>query len=88
MQKVKFDSSTKSQRKRLLTWLQKKPITTIEARHSLDILEVGTRICELRHQHGYNIKTHWSKRRNPGGDYHRVAMYVLHPGKYEGKSND
>ncbi len=84
MRKVKFDCSAKSQRKRLLTWLQKKPITTIEARHQLDVLEVGSRICELRHQHGYNIKTHWSKSRNPGsGGYHRVANYVLHPGQYE-----
>jgi hypothetical protein len=80
----KFDISTESQRARLLAWLRKKPITTLQARHRLDILGVGPRVYELRHLYGYNIKTHWIKGHNPGGGKHTVAQYILFPGKWRG----
>lgn len=72
--------STVSQRARLLTWLRKKPITTLQARHALDILGVAPRIYELRYDHGYNIQTHWVEGENPGGGKHKVAKYCLLPG--------
>lgn len=71
-----------AQRLRLLKRLQEKSCTTIEARHELDILGVAPRIFELRHNHGYNIQTFWTTAPNPGGRNHRVAQYVLLPGKY------
>ncbi len=80
-----LDNSVQSQRERLLAWLQKRPITTIEARHNLDILGVAPRIYELRHEFGHNIKTHWIDGDNPGGGRHRIAMYVLFPGRYKGE---
>jgi len=83
MTMLKFLQDSASQRQRLLKWLEKKPITTVEARHQLDILGVAPRIYELRHLHGYNIQTHWATGINPGGDEHRLAQYVLLPGKYE-----
>lgn len=79
----KFSNSTESQKKRLLVCLKRKPITTIEARHKLDILAVAARIFELRHCLGYNIKTFWKYAKNPGGGEHRVANYVLMPGKFK-----
>ena len=80
-----FDQNRKSQQQRLLAKLREKTLTTVEARHELDILEVAARIAELRHDYGYNIHTHWSNGDNPGGGRHRIAKYVLLPGKYEGK---
>jgi hypothetical protein len=79
----KPNNSAEAQRSRLLKKLQEKPCTTMEARHGLDILGVAPRIHELRHKHGYNIKTHWTIALNPGGRNHRVAQYVLFPGKYK-----
>lgn len=76
-------NSLRAQRSRLLKRLQDGPCTTMEARHELDILGVAPRIYELRHQYGFNIKTHWTTALNPGGHNHRVAQYVLLPGKYK-----
>lgn len=53
-----FNTNIISQQKRLLAWLEAKPITTLEARHDLDILMPAARIFELRHQHGHNIVLH------------------------------
>lgn len=80
----KFDLSAKAQRRRLLKRLQENPCTTVEARHQLDILGVAPRVHELRHCDGYNIATHWDYDHNPGGGRHRVAKYVLLPGKWQG----
>ena len=72
-----FDNSSASQCRRLLAFLMvKKMITTLEARHRLDIIHPAGRIYDLRGE-GYDIKTHWSEGRNPGGNRHRVAQYVL-----------
>lgn len=83
---MRVSNTLEAQRSRLLKRLQKKAATTLELRHELDILAVAPRVHELRHQFGFNIQTHWTKDRNPGGGQHRVAKYVLLAGKYkEGK---
>ena len=76
MKKISIDykPDAKAQRKRLIEWLRKKPCTTIEARHELDIISPAPRIYELRHNDGYNIKTIWTMAINPGGRVHRVAQ--------------
>ncbi len=83
MKNKPFDTSSESQRARLLEWLKKRPISTIEARHRLDILGVAPRIFELRHWFGYNIKTHFVNDSNPGGGRHRVGHYILFPGLWQ-----
>lgn len=75
--------TAQAQRARLLQRLREKPCTTVEARHELDILGVAPRIYELRHQYGFNIKTHWAKGDNPGGGSHWIAQYILQSGKYK-----
>ena len=82
MSKPKFLQNAASQRQRVLERLKKGSVTTIEIRHEQDILGVAPRIYELRHIHGYNIQKYWTTDINPGGDRHRVARYVLLPGKY------
>jgi hypothetical protein len=76
--------SAENQRHRLYKALQEEALTTLEIRHRLDILGVAPRVYELRHNHGYNIHTHWTHDDNPGGGRHSVAQYVLMPGKWEG----
>ena len=72
------------QRLLLLERLRKGACTTFEARHQLDIIGVAPRIFELRHHEGFNIQTHWSYDVNPGGGRHRIASYVLIPGRWKG----
>ena len=79
----KHNQSLKAQCERLLKQLQQGPLTTIQARHSLDILGVAPRVFELRHHYGHNIETQWIESDNPGGGRHRVALYVLRPGKWK-----
>jgi hypothetical protein len=74
------DNRTKSQRERLLKWLQKRPITTFQAVEKLNIVRPAARICELR-QHGHNIITHWTYAKNDSGYMHRIGQYVLFGGK-------
>lgn len=76
-------SNAKAQRARLLAWLQQRPCSTFEARHKLDIPAPAPRIYELRHEYGHNVQTCWVDEINPGGGMHRVAQYVLFPGKYD-----
>lgn len=71
-----------AQRARLLAWLREKPITTIQARHQLNILSPPARVFELRHNYNLNIVTHWSTEATPEGHKHRVAKYVLMPGAF------
>lgn len=72
-----------AQRQRLLVWLQEKPITTLQARQELNILSPAARVFELRHQFGFNIQTMWVEEFTPGGYKHRIAKYVLTPGRYQ-----
>ncbi|MEO8401838.1 MAG: helix-turn-helix domain-containing protein [Gammaproteobacteria bacterium] len=81
---MKNQNSTTSQRNRLLNRLQKGQCSTFELRHRDDIPCVAARVYELRHNLGYNIQTHWIEDDNPGGGSHRVANYVLMPGKWQG----
>ena len=79
-------NSTAAQRQRLETELRKHPVSTIYARDELDILAPAPRVFELRYDYGLNIKTHWKTEQTSCGKNHRVAEYVLFPGKWEGKA--
>ena len=79
------DISLPAQRQRLLEWLHKQPITTIEARHSLNTLAPAARIFELRHRYGYNIMTRMIKGKTIEGKVHSVAQYSLISGKWNNK---
>jgi len=79
-----YHISLPEQRKRLLEALRIGPVTTIEARHELDIIAPAPRIFELRHNDDYNIVTLWETQETPEGHKHRVARYVLFSGKYKG----
>lgn len=83
------DNTSHAQRKRLRDWLfTKGKISTVEARHQLDILGVAPRVYELRHNENLNIQTHWIYAKNPGGSQHKIANYVLQPGKWQEICND
>jgi Helix-turn-helix domain len=80
--RAKFtDNTAVAQRYRLLEALKHGPVTTLEARHGLDILMPATRVHELRHGAGHNIEMLWVDRPTASGNLHRVAMYVLLPPK-------
>lgn len=70
-------NTTSAQRARLLAALKKGPVSTIKARHELDIIAPAPRVYELRHQEGHKIITHWRIEITPEGFSHRVAEYVL-----------
>lgn len=72
-----WGNSAASQRARILRHLKEHgPLTTLEARHQLDIMHPGMRICELR-KRGLPIITLWCEDLSPEGYAHRVARYVL-----------
>lgn len=80
-------TSLEAQRQRLLTALQKAGsagITTLQARHELNVMHPGGRIHELRMDYGLNIQTIWTTDTTPKGFTHRTARYVLLPGKFIG----
>jgi hypothetical protein len=70
-------NSTSAQRARLLAALRLGPVSTIKARHELDVIAPAPRIHELRHCEGHEIVTVWRTERTPEGFSHRVAEYVL-----------
>lgn len=73
------DNSAASQRSRILRHLQSTgPLTTLQARHHLDVMHPGMRICELR-KRGYAIETVWVDDTTPEGFSHRVGKYLLKP---------
>lgn len=81
-----YSTRTKAQQQRLLKALQQagaKGITSIQARHELDIIHAPARVFELRHKYGKNIRTEWTVGTNPYGGNHRVARYILLAGKYK-----
>ena len=65
-----------AQRARLLDWLRKRPITTIEARRALDILMPAARVHELRAL-GFKILTPGVRQETTDGRLHSVALYSL-----------
>jgi len=84
LRKALSNSSAAIQRTRLIAHLTNhQSITTIEAREHLNILAPAPRIYELRHDHGYNIITEWINDTTAQGYKHRVARYVLLPGKWK-----
>ncbi len=85
-QSITHSNSTAAQRQRLETALRLGPVSTIYARDELDIMMPAARIFELRYEVGVNIQTHWKMEQTSCGKNHRVAEYVLFPGKWEGKA--
>jgi hypothetical protein len=59
-------------------------VTTVKARHELDIVSPAARVHSLRHRRGLNIITVWVTEINPGGGEHRFAKYILQEGEYNG----
>lgn len=79
--KQPYDNSSSTQRKRILSYLEKNHrLSTIAAREQLGILHPGGRIMELRKK-GYRIDTHWIEEPDSNGVAHRVGLYV-----YQGRS--
>ena len=71
-------NSAQAQRQRLKRYLQEHGyITTIQARHLLDVICPAARIFELR-ERGCNIETLLVTDVTPEGRRHRVAKYVWH----------
>ena len=71
------DNSAANQRQRILEFLRSgDSLTTLQARHDLDIMHPGMRVCELR-KSGDPIETHWVEDLTPEGGIHRVARYIL-----------
>ena len=68
--------SAAAQRQRILDWLQRSSLTTLEAREKLDIMHPGGRCMELRRM-GYNIQTVWTLEHSDAGGLHRVGRYIL-----------
>ena len=84
---TKHNTALEAQRQRLLAALQKAGgtgITTLQARHELNVMHPGGRIHELRNDYGLNIQTIWTTDTTPEGFPHRTARYVLLPGKFKG----
>jgi hypothetical protein len=75
MSKKNYSINAESQRNRLLARLQISPVTTLQAREELDIMNPSQRVFELKAL-GNNIKTHWETV-DTGKAKHRMASYVL-----------
>jgi hypothetical protein len=73
------DLSANAQRARLLDRLRIGPISTLEARRSLEILAPAPRIKELREM-GFPIETLRINQATESGIKHNVALYVLKAG--------
>ena len=74
------DLSTAAQRARVLHHLQNhRALTTLQARHLLNVMHPAARVMELR-ESGYKIITRWRWDADSEGRLHRVAEYVLMPG--------
>ena len=69
-------NSADAQRARLLHRLRQGPITTVEARHELDILHPPGRALELRRR-GFIIGTEFVDDTNSNGKIHNVGRYTL-----------
>lgn len=79
-------TSIVSQRQRIISALREwtEGLTTIDFVERFNVMRPGARICELRHKFDFNIITVWTVSENAQGYKHRVARYVLLPGKYQG----
>jgi hypothetical protein len=80
-------SSAKQQCQRVLEALREVGsvgLSTIQIREDLDVMMPGTRIYELRHEHGYNVQLIWNKEANAQGNEHTCGRYILYPGNWKG----
>ena len=76
-----------AQRHRLLEALRKAGstgISTIHARHKLNIMMPAARVHSLRHDLGLNVQMFWTDEIDPAGFEHHCALYILMPGKWKG----
>jgi len=62
---------------RLKVALKLRPMTTIEIRRELDIMEVAARIWDLRNKYGCEIHTQMIEEETQPGLKHKVARYSL-----------
>ncbi|OXJ00817.1 MULTISPECIES: helix-turn-helix domain-containing protein [Burkholderia] len=66
-----------AQRNRVLDYLRHHgSISTLDARHVIDVMHPAARVMELR-RFGHEIATVWSHETTPEGGEHRVARYCL-----------
>lgn len=75
-----YSTDNASQRQRILDWLRRESLTTLQARKHLDVMHPSGRVQELKAQ-GYNIVKEWTTD-DSGKAKHRVARYVLLAGDY------
>jgi hypothetical protein len=78
------DINAEAQRQRLLEALRKSPVSTAYAREFLNIFAPAPRVYELRWDFGFNIVTNWISYEDHNGCLHRIAEYILFPGKWNG----
>lgn len=69
-------TSAEAQRARIIAWLRKMPLDTVDAYVLLGSLHVPRRIMELRRA-GHAIGMRWIWRYGPEGEPHRVGQYYL-----------
>ncbi|SAL12083.1 hypothetical protein AWB64_00473 [Caballeronia sordidicola] len=70
-------NSSAAQRLRVLTYLRSNgSLSTIEARHCIDVMHPAMRVLELRRA-GHEVQTVWSNEFTPEGRRHRIARYFL-----------
>ncbi|UTV54788.1 helix-turn-helix domain-containing protein [Burkholderia arboris] len=66
-----------AQRARVLAFLrQHGSLSTLDARHLIDVMHPAARVMELR-RYGYDISTVWTREVTPEGCAHRIARYHL-----------
>lgn len=70
-QGLAMKDDTKTQRYRVLAWLQQKPLSTLQAREQLFIMSIAARIFELK-QCGHRIIT-----QKIDSGTKKIAQYVL-----------
>lgn len=69
-------NATDTQCRRVLLALESGPCTSLELRRYLDVIQVSTRVHELR-KRGFEIETMWVQQATDAGKLHRVGLYVL-----------
>lgn len=75
MQSIGNDAT--AQRSRVLEFLRRHgSLSTIDARHLIDVMHPAARVMELRRQ-GHDIMTAWAHETTSEGGAHRVARYHL-----------
>ena len=75
--KGKTMNSNQKQCNRILSYLeQNDSITSLEALKELGIFRLASRISELKHKYGYDIKDEWIKITNRYGEECRIKRYL------------